>query len=78
LLKRADWKISEIKAVGSFLQTDLFELFVSHKSNEEALAAQLKAKEAELNELKQKFVFVELENKHLKEMVELAKLKLKH
>jgi hypothetical protein len=78
LLKRVDWKISEIKTVGEFLKTNLFELFVSHQSEEEALNTQLKAKDEELNVLKQKFVLMEMENRHLKEMVELAKLKLKH
>ena len=77
LLKRSDWKISEMKRVGAYLKINFFERFVEHQSKEDALSAQLKAKEEELAALQQKFAFMEQENKHLREMVELAKLKLK-
>lgn len=77
LLKRSDWKISEMKNVGAFLKINFFERFVTYQSKEAEVSAQLKAKEEELAALQQKFAFVEQENKYLKELVEMAKLKLK-
>ena len=85
LLRRSDWRISEMINAGSFLGVNLFELFVPAKPAETNLNVQLKAKqdeldakEKELSELKQKNGMLELENKYLKEMVEMAKMKLKH
>ena len=84
LLKREDWKISEMKAVGDYLDTNLFESFVARQTNEAVLGAKVKVLEEELNGLKQKeeqtkhrVELLEQENKYLKEMVELAKMKLK-
>lgn len=84
LLKRSDWKISELKAVGDYLDTNFFELFVARQTNEATLNAKVKALENELETLKQNKVqtkhrleLLEQENKYLKEMVELAKMKLK-
>jgi predicted transcriptional regulator len=84
LLKRQDWKISEMKAVGDYLDTNFFELFVARQTNEAALVAKVKVLEDELEGLKRKdeqtkhrLELLEQENKYLKEMVELAKMKLK-
>jgi cell division protein FtsB len=74
-----------MKSAGRFLGVNLFEWFVPTKAADTHLTAQLKAKqdeldakEKELNELKQKNGMLELENKYLKELVEMAKMKLKH
>jgi hypothetical protein len=77
LLKRSDWKISELKNVGAFVKRNLFELFVPEKVNTAELDAKLKAAEEELSALKRKMEMTEMENKYLKELVEMAKLKLK-
>ena len=84
LLKRTDWKISEMRAVGDYLDTNYFELFVPRQTNEAALNLKVKVLEEELSALKQKeeqtkhrLELLEQENKYLKEMVELAKMKLK-
>ena len=77
LLKRSDWRISEMQVAGKLLGFNFFELFVSNQSKEVMLAGQLKAKEEELAALKQQFAFMEQENKYLRELVEMAKLKLK-
>jgi predicted transcriptional regulator len=83
LLKREDWKISEMKAVGDYLDTNFFESFVARQTNEAVLGAKVKVLEEE-NGLKQKeeqtkhrLELLEQENRYLKEMVELAKMKLK-
>ena len=78
LLKRDDWRISELKKVGDFLKINLFELYTNKQTEQTALIQQLKAKEEEITALKQKMDLMEIENKYLKEMVELAKMKLKH
>lgn len=77
LLKRSDWKISEMKAVGDYVDTNFFELFVPQKVNAAELSEKLKAKEEELNAMKHKMEVMEIENKYLKELVEMAKMKLK-
>jgi len=77
LLKRSDWKISELKNVGTFLKRNLFELFVPEKGNTAEADARLKATEEELSALKRKMEVMEMENKYLKELVEMAKMKLK-
>ena len=84
LLKREDWKISEMRAVGDYLDTNFFELFVARQTNEAALIAKVKLLEDELEGLKRKdeqtkhrLELLEQENRYLKEMVELAKMKLK-
>ena len=85
LLRRSDWRISEMREAGRFLGVNLFELFVPAKTTEVNLSSQLKAKqsemdakEKEMSELKQKTAMLEMENKYLKELVEMAKMKLKH
>lgn len=77
LLKRSDWKISELKNVGAFVKRNLFELFVPEKVNTAEFDARLKAKDEELSALKRRMEMMEMENKYLKELVEMAKLKLK-
>jgi hypothetical protein len=76
LLKRSDWKISELKSVGAFVKRNLFELYVPANNTGE-IEARLKASEDELSALKRKMELMEQENKYLKELVEMAKLKLK-
>ncbi len=77
LLRRSDWRISEMLAAGQFLKYNFFELFVTKKPNEGNSAEQLKAKEDELNTMKHKMELLEQENRYLKELVEMAKMKLK-
>ena len=77
MLKRTDWKISEMKRVGTYFKVNFFKDFVEHESKEEALRTSLKVKEEELAALIQQFAFMEQENKYLRELVEMAKLKLK-
>ncbi len=77
LLKRSDWKISELKNVGAFLKMNLFEMFVPEKINTAEVGAKLKATEEELSDLKRRMEVMEMENKYLKELVEMAKMKLK-
>lgn len=81
LLKRSDWRLSEMKAVGRFLGVNLHEFFVVSKPIGGLLPDGQRdsgLKEKELGELKQKVAMLELENGYLKEMVEIAKMKLKH
>ncbi len=77
LLRRNDWRISEMLKAGEFLKYNFFELFVTKKPNEGNCAEQLKVKEEELNGMKHKMELLEQENKYLKELVEMAKMKLK-
>lgn len=78
LLKRSDWRISEMQVAGKLLNFNFFELFVTNQSKEAALGAQLKAREDELSAMKIKMDLLEQENKYLKELVEMAKMKLRH
>ena len=50
---------------------------MTKKPNEGNSAEQLKAKEDELNTMKHKMELLEQENRYLKELVEMAKMKLK-
>jgi hypothetical protein len=77
LLKRSDWKISELKSVGGFVKRNLFELFVPTNNNTAEMEAKLKTSEEELSALKRKMELMEQENRYLKELVEMAKMKLK-
>jgi len=76
LLRRTDWRISEMLVAGNFLKYNFFELFVEKKNDADA-GTQLKAKEEEVNAMKHKMELLEQENKYLKELVEMAKMKLK-
>ncbi len=75
LLKRSDWKISEMQGAGRLLNFNFFSLFV--ETHEPALREQLAARDKELAELKSKMAFMEQENKFMRELVEMAKLKLR-
>ncbi len=77
LLRRTDWRISEMLIAGGFLKYNFFELFVPKKNDADA-GAKLQAKEEEVNAMKHKMELLEQENKYLKELVEMAKMKLKH
>ena len=52
-------------------------MFVPKKNDADA-GAKLQAKEEEVNAMKHKMELLEQENKYLKELVEMAKMKLKH
>ncbi|MES2620026.1 MAG: hypothetical protein V4615_04170 [Bacteroidota bacterium] len=77
LLRRTDWRISEMVAAGDFLKYNLFELFVPKKVNTETIQNPHEGKDAELDAMKRKMELMEQENKYLKELVEMAKMKLK-
>jgi hypothetical protein len=76
LIKRTDWKISEMQAAGRLLQFNFFSLFVD-TTHVGGLQNALKEKETELEKQNQKVILLEMENKYLKELVEMARLKLK-
>ena len=76
LIKRSDWKISEMQAAGRVLNFNFFSLFVD-TTPIGGLQNALKAKETELEKQNEKVALLEMENKYLKELVEMAKLKLK-
>jgi hypothetical protein len=76
LLKRSDWKISEMQAAGKLLKFDFFSLY-ANMPNVAQMTKDLKDKDAIIQAQNQKLAMLEMENKYLKELVEMAKLKLK-
>jgi hypothetical protein len=76
LLKRSDWKISEMQAAGKLLKFNFFSLYAD-VPDVAGFNNAIKAKDSEIEAKNRKIEMLEMENKYLKEMVEIAKLKLK-
>jgi len=78
LLRRADWKVSEIMNVSTILSLNIFEWYLQKTQPQEtppATPAPVLNTLDELQILKQKNAVLEAENKLLREMVDMLKAK---
>jgi len=79
LLRRKDWKVSEIMNVSTIIAWNVFDWFAEQTQGPEPVAEAAPVTgvtaDAELQIMKQKNAVLEAENKLLREMVELLKMK---
>lgn len=79
LIRRKDWKVSEIMNVSTIIQLNIFDWYAEQTQGPEPVAEQPALTgintDAELQLLKQKNAVLEAENKLLREMVEVLKAK---